>query len=93
MNLKKAELIHSGQIILSIMEANKVVVYKTFMRPFEAYIVKGLLDANGIECFFTNEMFASRNPIYSSDVNGMKLNVFEKDIPKINELLNSENYS
>lgn len=75
------------------MEDNKVIVYKTYMRPFEAYIVKGLLDANGIECFFTNEMFASRNPIYSSDVNGMKLNVFEKDIPKINELLNSENIS
>ena len=73
------------------MNDDKVVVYKTYMRPFEAYIVKGLLDANGIECFFTNEMFASRNPIYSSDVNGMKLNVFEKDIPKINELLASEN--
>lgn len=75
------------------MEDNKVVVYKTYMRPFEAFIVKGLLDANRIECFFTNEMFASRNPIYSSDVNGMKLNVFEKDIPKINELLCSENIS
>lgn len=74
------------------MEDDKVVVYRTYMRPFEAYIVKGLLDANGIECFLSNEMFASRNPVYSSNVEGMKLNVFEKDIPKINELLNSENY-
>lgn len=73
------------------MKDDKVVVYKTYMRPFEAYIVKGLLEANGIECFFTNVMFASRNPIYSSDVNGMKLNVFEKDIPKIDALLRSEN--
>lgn len=75
------------------MKDDKVVVFKTYMRPFEAYIVKGLLDAHGIECFITNEIFASRNPIYSSDVNGMKLNVFEKDIPKINELIHSENIS
>lgn len=73
------------------MEDDKVVAYKTFMRPFEASIVKGLLDANGMECFLSNEIFASRNPIYSSNVNGMKLNVFAKDIPKINELLNSQN--
>ena len=73
------------------MEDDKVVVLKTFLRPFEAYIVKGLLDACGIECFFSNEIFASRNPIYSSNVNGIKLNVFEMDIPTINELLNSQN--
>jgi hypothetical protein len=75
------------------MKNEKVVVYKTYMRPFEAYIVKGLLDANGIECFLSNEIFASRNPVYSSSVEGMKLNVFENDIPKIDELLNSENIS
>lgn len=75
------------------MKNEKVVVYKTYMRPFEAYIVKGLLDANGIECFLSNEMFASRNPVYSSSVEGMKLNVFEKDIPKIEELINSQNSS
>lgn len=74
------------------MEDDKMVVYRTYMRPFEAYVVKGLLDANGIECFLSNEIFASRNPVYSSNVEGMKLNVFEKDIPKINELLNPENY-
>lgn len=73
------------------MEDDKVVVYKTYMRPFEANLVKGLLDANGIACFLTNEIFASRNPVYSSNVNGMKLNVFEKDIPMINELLNLAN--
>lgn len=75
------------------MKDNKVVVYKTYMRPFEAYIVKGLLEANGIECFLTNEIFASRNPVYSSSVEGMKLNVFEKDISRIDELINSENIS
>lgn len=75
------------------MKNEKVVVYKTYMRCFEAYIIKGLLDAKGIECFLSNEIFASRNPVYSSSVEGMKLNVFEKDIPKITALLNSENIS
>lgn len=75
------------------MQNDKVVVFKTYMRPFEAYIVKGLLDANGIKCFLTNEIFASRNPVYSSSVEGIKLNVFERDISTINELLDSENSS
>jgi len=73
------------------MEDDRIVTYKTYLRPFEAYIVKGLLDSKKISCFLSNEVFASRNPIYSCNVNGMKLNVFEKDISKINELLNSEN--
>lgn len=68
-----------------------IVVYQTFTDPVNAHIVKGLLDSNGIGCFLSDENIVNVNPLYAQAVGGVKLNVFEKDIPWINSLLNSTN--
>jgi DNA-directed RNA polymerase subunit RPC12/RpoP len=73
------------------METDKIVVYKTFIDPNNAHIVKGLLDSYGIECFLSDENMVTLNAMYSSAVGGVKLNVFEKDLNRISAILESEN--
>ena len=73
------------------MDEDKIVVYKTFTDPNNAHIVKGLLDSYGIECFLSDENIVTLNAMYSLAVGGVKLNVFEKDLDRISEILESEN--
>ena len=72
------------------MNEEKIVVYQTFSDPFNANIVKGLLDSNGIECFLSDENIISVNALYAHAVGGVKLNVFEKDIQRIDSILLSD---
>lgn len=69
----------------------KIVVYETYTDPIQANLVKGLLDSFGIECFLADENMVALNAMYSSAVGGVKLNVFERDIHQIQEILQSEN--
>ncbi|MGE5428898.1 MAG: DUF2007 domain-containing protein [Methylococcaceae bacterium] len=72
-----------------VLNNDNIVVYQTFTDPVNAHIVKGLLDSNGIECFISDENIVTVNLLYCQAVGGVKLNVFEKDIPRINSLLNA----
>ena len=71
------------------MSEEKIVVYQTFSDPINANIVKGLLDSHDIQCFLTDENMVQLNAFYSQAV-GVRLNVFEKDVQRINSLLLSE---
>jgi len=73
------------------MDDDKIVVYESFIDPINAYIVKGLLESYGIECFLSDENMVTLNAMYSSAVGGVKLHVFEKDIERIYNLLKSQN--
>lgn len=73
------------------MEIDKIVVYQAFIDPIHANIVKGLLDSYGIECFLSDENMVTLNALYSPAVGGVKLHVFEKDIDRINAILQSQN--
>lgn len=70
---------------------DKIVVYQTFMDPIHANIVKGLLDSYGIECFLSDENMVTLNAMYCAAIGGVKLNVFEKDIGRINTIVESDN--
>ncbi len=70
---------------------DKIVVYQAFSDPINANIVKGLLDSLGIECFLSDENIVNLNANYNAAVGGVKLNVFEKDVEHISEILKSEN--
>lgn len=72
-----------------VLNQDKIIVYQTFTDPINAHIIKGVLDANGIECFISDENIIAVNLLYAQAVGGVKLNVFEKEIPRINSLLNS----
>jgi hypothetical protein len=73
------------------MDADKIVVYQSYFDPINANIVKGLLGSYGIECFLTDENMSTLYSQYSPAIGGVKLNVFEKDIDRINSLLSAEN--
>jgi hypothetical protein len=73
------------------MKEDKIVVYQSYIDPINANIVKGLLDSYGIECFLTDENMSTLYSQYSPAIGGVKLNVFEKDIERINSLLSAEN--
>ena len=72
------------------MIADKIVVFQTFDDPIKANIVKGLLDSYEIKCFLSDENIVTLNALYSNAVGGVKLNVFEKDVNRISEILQSE---
>ncbi|MCY1515923.1 hypothetical protein D9M68_505280 [compost metagenome] len=53
----------------------------------EANIIKARLDDRDIPCFLTDENIATINPLYNQAIGGVKLNIFEKDIARVNEIL------
>lgn len=73
------------------MNNDRIVVFQTFSDTLQANIVKGLLCSHGIECFLSDENIVNLNPLYNVAVGGIKLNVFEKDIQCISEILQAEN--
>lgn len=66
---------------------DKIIVYRTFYNPIEANIIKAKLEDSGIPCFLTDENVATIQPLFNQAIGGVKLNVFEKDVAQINELL------
>jgi hypothetical protein len=68
------------------------MVFQTFADPMKANIIKGLLDSYGIECFLADENMAGLYAPFTPAIGGVKLNVFEKDIARIDSILNAENF-
>ena len=66
---------------------DKIIVYRTYYNPIEANIVKGRLEDSGVACFLSDENIATIQPLYNQAIGGVKLNVFEKDVTLINDLL------
>jgi hypothetical protein len=73
------------------MNTDNIVVYQSFADPIKANIVKGLLESYEIECFLSDENMAGMYSPYTPALGGIKLNVFEKDISRIDSILNAEN--
>lgn len=69
---------------------DKIVVVETFYNPIEASIVKARLLDNGIECFLSDEHTAIMNPLYNQAIGGVKLHVFEKDVPQVKSILQNK---
>lgn len=71
---------------------DKIVVYSTYYNPIEAHIIKSKLEDSEIPCFLTDENVATIQPLYNQAIGGVKLNVFERDIDRINALLTEESF-
>jgi DNA-directed RNA polymerase subunit M/transcription elongation factor TFIIS len=69
---------------------DKIIVYSTYYNPIEANIVKARLEDSDISCFLSDENVATIQPLYNQAIGGVKLNVFEKDVPRIDALLQEE---
>jgi DNA-directed RNA polymerase subunit RPC12/RpoP len=70
---------------------DKIVVIRRFDSPIEANIIKGLLEANEIQCFLSDENIIGLNPLYNPAIGGVKLQIFEKDIEIVEKIL-AENH-
>lgn len=66
---------------------DKIIVHSTYYNPIEANIIKARLEDSHIPCFLADENVATINPLYNQAIGGVKLNVFEKDLERINALL------
>jgi hypothetical protein len=69
---------------------DSTVVIRTFSSEFEAEIAQGILKEEGIESFISKDDEGSMNPALQLTV-GVKLHIFEKDVKRVTEILDSVN--
>lgn len=70
------------------MEQDKTIVFMEFATASQANIVKGALESNNIPCFISNENSPYPSAVFSSYAFNVRLNIFEKDKEKAEELMN-----
>lgn len=68
-------------------DGEKVVIYSYYNTLSEAYEAKNLLERNGIDCFISNENMASVYPMFDSNLGGVRLHLFEKDVTEADRIL------
>jgi len=66
---------------------DKIIWYKTFYNPSEANIAQTRLADCGFQCFLRDENISILQPMHNQAVGGVKLMVFENDVPLIESLL------
>ncbi|MFW5707819.1 MAG: DUF2007 domain-containing protein [Bacteroidota bacterium] len=65
-----------------------IVRLTTCENSFEAHMIKGRLENEGIESYLTNENFSSLMPHYNRIFgSGVQVMIFEKDLPRATEIL------
>jgi hypothetical protein len=73
------------------MDKEKTIVFMDFNSIGQASIVKGALESNNIPCFLSNENSAILGNILSGDISGIRLNIFESDLEKAEEVMSLVN--
>jgi hypothetical protein len=63
----------------------------TFTYSYEAYSLKGRLEAEGIICFLENENIVTANPFYSNAVGGVQIRVKREDEQRALEIISEAN--
>ena len=66
---------------------DKIITFKSYTDPMLAEIVKGRLEANGIECFVADGNIIGTSPIFDSASGGIRLMIFEHDLEKCEQIL------
>ncbi|MDT3739852.1 MAG: DUF2007 domain-containing protein [Candidatus Kapabacteria bacterium] len=67
------------------------IILTTCNNAVEAYLIKGMLENNGIKCFLTNENISSLIPHYNGIMDaGVQIIINKSDIEQVNELLLSQ---
>jgi len=67
--------------------AEKLTTVAAFSSPQEAYLAKGMLEAQDIPVFLADEHLVSLHWLYSNAIGGVKLQVLESDVEPARELL------
>ena len=72
-------------------EGEKIVTLYSYYDPMLAHIVRGRLQANGIECYVADELSAGIRPYLIIAMGGVSLRVFKKDEARCREILATDN--
>lgn len=67
----------------------KLIIIKIFDNAFEAHILKGKLESEGIESFLFDEYTVSVNPMFNQTIGGIKLKVKSEDYDDTLEIIKS----
>lgn len=70
----------------------KLVTIAVFTLAFHAQLLKGRLEADGIESYVQDEHTVSANPVFNNALGGVKLQVKEEDVPLAVNLLRYSGY-
>jgi hypothetical protein len=65
----------------------ELITLISFRDAVEAEIVKGRLEAYGIECYLKDSGIVSAHPFYANPVGGIKLQVWEEDVKQALEVI------
>ncbi|MFN5168862.1 MAG: putative signal transducing protein [Cyclobacteriaceae bacterium] len=71
-------------------EQDRIVVLEAFNTAVMANLAKTKLDAFDIPCFLTDEHFNNLYPFRNELIPGVRLFVFEHDVPRAREILMAE---
>lgn len=69
--------------------SNTFTTIARFQYSTEAQIVKGRLEADGIEVFLTDNLTIDTDPLVSNAIGGVKLKVLSQDVLKAQHILDS----
>jgi len=58
---------------------DQIITLQTYYDPMLAQIIRAKLEANGIECFLSDESMTALNPLFDVTTAGVKLNVLARD--------------
>jgi hypothetical protein len=67
--------------------SNTFITIATFQYSSEAQIIKGRLEADGIEVFMADNYTIDTDPLVSNAIGGVKLKVYAEDEAKAREIL------
>jgi DNA-directed RNA polymerase subunit RPC12/RpoP len=65
----------------------KQILIKTFDDAISAHILRNKLESEGIDCVIQDENIVTLNPLFNFAVGGVKLKVYEEDVPRALEIL------
>lgn len=72
---------------LKLMDNSKTAILMVFHSIPQAKVIKGLLSANGISSFLSNEETAILTPLYGQQNESIRLYVLEKDLALARSIL------
>jgi hypothetical protein len=70
-----------------MQKEDDIVTFETYYNLMLAEIIRAKLEANGIQCFITDESLGSLFPVFDNGAGGIKIKVFARDLEKCREIV------
>ncbi|MDB5142794.1 MAG: hypothetical protein JWQ66_1507 [Mucilaginibacter sp.] len=70
-----------------MQKEDDIVTFETYYDLMLAEIIRAKLEANGIDCFITDESLGALFPVIDNGSGGIKIKVFARDLEKCREII------